>query len=304
MADTFESLWKRLLVYAPECPIPLAQEWINTAYSRILTKTNWSGLRAEGEFQIPASYTTGTVTVTQNTPDVVGSGTTWTSAMIGRQFLAQAVGPLYTVIAVPSATTLTLDRVYGGTTGASLTYEITLVYLTAPSDFLQFQAVMDRANNWRLHTNFRQEQIDTWDSKRSVTGTPTILATAPFTSSGLVRFEIWPRATSAKTYSYRYVKKPALLAASSDTPIWPVSSYALIQGALSELSLWPGLKSSPNLYHDLQQHSTHETAFKEEVQGLVLEEERINQSAVYYEGWENIPYAPIDAAYLQTHDIY
>lgn len=303
MADTFDTLWKRILVYAPETPVPLAQEFINTAYSRALTETNWAGLRAEGEFVIPATYNTGTVTVTQGSNAVTGAGTTWTAAMTGRQFFVGGVGPFYTFTQT-GTTTGTLDRVYGGTTVAGTTYDILQTYLTAPTDFLQFTAVMDRANNWRLHTNFRQEQIDTWDSKRSVAGTPTILATAPFSASGVVRFEIWPRTSAAKVYSYRYVRKPSALVAAADALIWPISGYALIQGALAELSMWPGTRMAKNPYYDLQQHMAHEQAFKEELGKLTLEDQRISQSAVTYEGWENVPYAPIDAAYLQTHDIY
>jgi hypothetical protein len=304
LAETFETLWKRLLIYAPECPIPLAQEWINTAYSRALTRTNWAGLRAEAEFVIPSTYNTGTVTVTQNSAAVVGSGTTWTSSMIGRQFFTGGNGPFYTITDVPSSTSLTLDRTYAAETSAGSTYDIVLVYLPVPSDFLSFQSVMDRSNNWRLHTNFRQEQLDTWDSKRSVTGTPTLLAAAPFTSAGLARYELWPRVTTGKTYSYRYVKKPSLLSAASDTPIYPISGYCLIQGALSELSSWPGVRSAPNIFYDEKQHMMHEVAFERELQGLVLEDEKINQTIVTYEGWENVPFAPIDAAYLQTHDVY
>lgn len=304
MADTFESLWKRLLVYAPETPIPLVQEFINTAYSRALTEVNWNAQRGEGEFIIPATYNTGTATVTQNSTSVSGVGTTWTSAMIGRQFFVTGRGPFYTITAVGSSTSLTLDRVYAGVSASGVTYDILSVYLTAPSDFLQFLAVMDRDNNWRLHTNFRQEQIDTWDSKRSVAGTPTILATAPYDSSGLVRFEIWPRATAGKTYSYRYIKKLAQLVNATDPLVWPISGYCLIQGALAEITMWPGLRGKPNPFYDLNQHNVHETLFKEELQKLILEDQRINQTAIIYEGWENVPYAPIDAAYLQTHDIY
>lgn len=304
MAETFETLWKRLLVYAPDIPLPLAQEWVNTAYSRILTKHNWSGLRGEAEFVIPPSYVTGTVTTTQSSLGVVGVGTTWTSAMIGRQFLVGSAGPFYTITDVPTTTSLTLDRAYGGASGALQTYDILQVYLPGPSDFLQFQAVLDRTNNWRLHTNYRQETIDTWDSKRSVGGTPTILAVAPNSPSGGIRFEIWPRIASGKTYSYRYVKKLPLLVNASDTLINPISGYAILQGALSELTMWPGLKNSKNMAFDPNGHTMRESAFKEEVQGLLLEDQRIIQDMITYEGWDNIPYAPIDASYMQTHDIY
>ena len=78
-----------------------------------------------------ADYTTGTVTTVATsgvTTTVTGSGTTWTTAMIGRSIRIDASdlaltlsgdGVWYEVASVPSATTLTLTRTYGGTAVAS-----------------------------------------------------------------------------------------------------------------------------------------------------------------------------------------
>lgn len=291
------------MVYAPECPPVLAQEFVNTSYARIIRAGNWSAVRGEGEFVIPATYSTGTANVTQSSTGVTGTGTTWTSAMIGRQFFTVGTGPFYTITDVPTSTSLTLDRVYGEATANLQVYDILLVLITLPTDFLKFQSVMDRANNWRLHTGFRQEQLDTWDSKRSVNGTPTILATAPYTSAGVPRAEIWPRVTSGKTYSYRYERKPVDLSAATDTTIYPISSDVIRLGSLVELAKWPGLAGAPNPYFNLDLHKINEMEFQVEVQRLLLDDQKILQTAVTYEGWESVPYAPIDANYIQTHDV-
>lgn len=77
-----------------------------------------------------ADYTTGTVGVTNASQTVTGSGTTWTTAMIGRWFVMndpaqQGQGYWYRISAVPSTTSLTLESAYVNTTVASgATYKI------------------------------------------------------------------------------------------------------------------------------------------------------------------------------------
>lgn len=74
-----------------------------------------------------ADYTTGTiVSITNGTTALVGSGTTWTSQMVGRYIKITPTdaagtgdGVWYEISAVPTATTITLVRAYGGTTIAA-----------------------------------------------------------------------------------------------------------------------------------------------------------------------------------------
>lgn len=74
-----------------------------------------------------ADYTTGTVTtLAANGTAVTGSGTTWTSAMIGRYIKIDSDGFWYEITAVGSTTTLTIKKAYQGTAIAagSETYTI------------------------------------------------------------------------------------------------------------------------------------------------------------------------------------
>jgi hypothetical protein len=297
--QTFEQLYKRILLWAPECPVPIAQECVNTAYSRALAAHSWTGLRGESAFSIPAPYTTGTVTVTLDSSSVVGVGTTFTSAMTGRQLIVNGSAPFYTVTFV-DATHLTLDRNYSGTSETT-TFEISLVYLTPQSDFLHFISVMDVANNWKLHTGFTQEQVDSWDTMRSSSGTPWILIPTTYDSSGRPRYEVWPRATGAREYLYRYIKKPALLSANSDRPIFPIRGDILREGALAEFSKWPGTSKLKNIFYDVGQFALHTAEFEKALSKARTEDQDIAQTAIRYDDWEGIPYAPIDAAFLQTH---
>lgn len=64
-----------------------------------------------------ADYTTGNVvSIANGATALVGSGTTWTSAMVGRFIRITSDGYWYEIAAVPSATTITLKKPYKGTT--------------------------------------------------------------------------------------------------------------------------------------------------------------------------------------------
>jgi len=309
MSDaTFEQLWRRILVYAPECPIPLAQEFVNTAYSRAVAYYPWSQLKMEDEFRIPTSYSTGTANVTNGSAAVVGTGTTWTSAMVNRQFYTDGTAPFYTVASFQDATNITLDRAYEKDTAATAAYVISVVYVEAPSDFLMFDVVRDLANNWKLRTNFTQGQLDVWDAERSFAGTSWIIAPAPprLVAAGVpvVRYELWPRPLpAAKTYAYRYTKRPPLLAASSDRPIYPIRGDSLRKGAMAELALWPGTATLKNSFYNLDQHRTLEQEFQAGLAEAWREDNEISQTAVKYDTSDEWQYAPIDAAFWQSHDV-
>jgi len=305
VADTFGQVWKELLVFAPGVPPTMAQKAVRDAYRRVVERYDWSGLRAESAMVIPTAYTTGTVAVTQGSATVTGTSTVWTSAMIGRQFIEGGQAPFYTIATFVSATQITLDRPYQGATKAAATYEITVAYLTAPTDLLRLDSVLDPDNFWRLRLNVTQESIDMWDAKRaysSAGASPRILAAAPYSSSGVPRFEIWPRTTAAKTYYIRYLKRPADLSADSDTLAFPIRGDVLRYGALSYLSMWPGVsKDAPNMIYNVGSHREFESLFQQELGFLERRDQDINLDSLWYDDWTGAPWAPIDSSFLQSH---
>ena len=77
-----------------------------------------------------ADYTTGTVSITNDTATVTGSGTTFTAAMVGRFIKVNADGFWYKITAFTSTTVITIEDTYQGTTvsgGAFTIGEMTLL---------------------------------------------------------------------------------------------------------------------------------------------------------------------------------
>lgn len=95
-------------------------------------------------------YETGTVSVTNGSSTVTGSGTTFDSTMVGMPFKIDENAELYTVHSVTNATTLVLRQVYNGDTGSGKTYKIApkgsplVRLLSVPDDvhFVEIDAVV------------------------------------------------------------------------------------------------------------------------------------------------------------------
>jgi len=72
-------------------------------------------------------YTTGTVSVTNGSATITGSGTTFTANMVGRYFKVTSEsgdGFYYRIASFTSVTSITLENVYEGSSGSGLNYEI------------------------------------------------------------------------------------------------------------------------------------------------------------------------------------
>jgi len=111
---------------------------------------DWKFLRAEGEIELIDAYTTGLMRLTngsvsvsgQDDPDVTGTANpVWALSMVGRAIVINGHPVVYRVATVTSATALTLDRAFmgttsdGGTTVDDYHYQIVQDRFDLPADF-------------------------------------------------------------------------------------------------------------------------------------------------------------------------
>lgn len=185
MAADFRTIVGRVQLRCPLASRFLVEDWVRTAFQEIAESRRWSWLYGFDQFLIPALYNTGTVTVTRNSTIVTGSGTTWTTDMEGRQFRTGTTNPIYTIVSVDSATQLTLDKVWGGSTASAQNYQIYLCYVSVPSDFASFISVYDPNFNWQLALDYTQNQLNAADAQRANTGNAYLLAWRDYTTSSI-----------------------------------------------------------------------------------------------------------------------
>lgn len=306
MAETFENVYRQVLLHAPQASPFLARNWVQNVYNRICDIDNWSWLRKESELILNAQKS-GTVSLTRSDATVTGvTAGLFASTDVGRQF--RVSGPPYTILSVDAgANTCELDRIYGGTTDTAATGYILDAYITMPEDFGRFIVVLDPANSWKLRLDVTEAELNLWDPARQSTGTPYAVASrrlSTLTSTlDRVQYELWPYVTSAKRYPYYYNARPETL---TDTDYFagPLRQRTdiILLGALAEAAEWPGPSSDKkNPYFNLNLADRKRAQFMKEIDGLSKADQEI-----YMTWWEtvsdNYRDVPYDSKYFQNHD--
>lgn len=103
----------------------LVNHSIQRALERISEFHDWPYyIQDKGVIETIAPYETGTITVTNGSKTITGSGTTFTSAMAGRKIRVAGGNAYYRIAAFVSTTEITLEYNYPGSTASAQTYKI------------------------------------------------------------------------------------------------------------------------------------------------------------------------------------
>ena len=95
-------------------------------------------------------YTTGTITATNDSTTITGSGTTFTALMVGRWIkIINGTDDWYRITAYTSATVITIANKYNGATTASLSYIIGEIPLI-PEDYQILPLYEAASNYWAI----------------------------------------------------------------------------------------------------------------------------------------------------------
>lgn len=115
-------------------------------------------------------YSAGTATISNGGVAVTGAGTTWTSAMAGRQFQITdgSDGNWYEILSVTNATSLTLKTPYVGTSVSGGAYRISQIFIfpseydDVPVDYAlsRFYESRNNAVRAQYHLNKYQAAVD------------------------------------------------------------------------------------------------------------------------------------------------
>lgn len=203
---------------------------------------DWDFLLKDDALATVNEYTTGTISLTQGSATVTGSGTTFTSAMVGRRILPSGSTRSYKITAYSSSTSITIESVYEGSTISGVSYSIAKDTFNLPrwiDDPKRIYSITDRYNNQALTQISRQEADRKFGARneigqpkyyipssrvRTLYSTGTVSATSAtfvitgsstaWTSSGLEAFDV------IQVGSYVYTIKSI----DSDTQITTVES--------------------------------------------------------------------------------
>lgn len=308
---TFGQIWNEVILYAPNVPVPLAQNFVKDAYVTVIDAHEWSEQMHETEIVVASEYSTGTVSVTNGSPTVtLATGTVTTDWENTRQFALfsnTGYAPFYDIVSVnTTANTMTLDRNYAGTTTTTGTYLVAQYFIEMPSgnSFSGILDVRDQTRNWRLRRQYHQASyLDRIDARRNYAGTPILYVPAqPRIASGVsnARYEFWPRIPAGTKLVIRYLTKTELSAA-TDYPLSAVPSRVILYGALARAALWPGTAERPNPFFSMDMHAQYEELFQRTLQEAVIRDQDRAQNLVTYS--EDDRGYPADARFIQEHGL-
>ena len=128
-------------------------------------------LMTEGFITTAAPYETGTVTATNGSKTITGSGTTFTAAMAGRKIRMGSENAYYRISAFVSTTEVTLEVPYQGTTGSAKTFSIYKDEYRLPAD-LDVYKVLRQIENSVAMVGIEASAFDIYEPTPQSQGSP------------------------------------------------------------------------------------------------------------------------------------
>lgn len=156
---------------------------INNAYKEVALAHNWEHLKVFSEMQTVANYTDGTVSIATGSYTIIGSGTTWTSAMEGRYFKSGNNDNPYRIVRVVSGNELVLQTPILESDGSGLSYTIWKRFYYLDSDVRRILDFGSWVNDGKIR-NKSNSFISDISTNISNTGRPDF-----FTVIGSDRFD-------------------------------------------------------------------------------------------------------------------
>jgi hypothetical protein len=309
MAETFGDVVRAVRQHASLAPALLCRQWVKQAWQDLTRRRiEWSWQRGEGEFLINVSKG-GTCDLTRANATVSGGTLGYLTTDVDRQFRAGTGTPIYTIIEASSSFYI-LDRPYGGSTAALAQATVFDAYVTVPSDFARFIAVLDVANAWRLNHLMTEDELNARDPQRSYTGTSWALVARRYktggnaTTVGLPQYELYPYQLAEKNYPFYYFKRADEITEELLLP-GPLQgrSDVLISGAIAYAAEWPGTADLKNPYYNSGLSASKRSQFNNAADRLEVIDEEIYNTWLETVNFARFPLAPADADYARSHDV-
>ena len=193
---------------------------VNSIVRDIYDRRTWSGLFIRGQIATSGFTVGGSVSVTQGSDQIVGTGTSWTPAVVGQQFRLGYNTPPYNILACdPFAQTLTIEMPWASNTYVSVGYFIAQYYYSMSSSIKYIHTAKNMLMAWRLRLDYTQQTLDSRDPWRATTFTPTALVQMPPTPNGDYQVELWPVPSIVQALPWiAYCQPPNLVDDSAGLP--------------------------------------------------------------------------------------
>lgn len=295
----FRQMASELLQWNPDLDPILAKRFINNAYRKVLDHRNWYGCFVRGILAVPSMYSVGTATFTNGSDTVTGVGTTWTAAMVGLQVRAGFSTPTATIVAVPNATTITMDQLWAPQTLAGIGYQIFSRYVSFGANVRRLLYVINQFQGYRMRLNLPQEALNEWDAWRATVGFTWAVASYAPSPAGEPLYELYPIPITQQGFPFlAYIQPPDFVNDEDCPPLW-IRSDVIVLKALPDALLHRGKASR---YYDPNTATFKMKESQLEIEKMARNDDNAAMRNLRWE-FEKYPFAQFGATFGQSHDV-
>ena len=295
----YRQMTSELLQWNPDLDPLSAGRMINNSFRRILDFRRWYGCVLHGVLQVPTMYSAGTATFTAGSQTVTGVGTAWNVTMVGLQIRVGFSTPTYTITAVGSPTSLTIDLPWAPQTMTNAGYQIFMRYASFGPNIKQLLVVINQFQGYRMKLHIPQEALNRWDAWRATVGFTYAIADYTPSQDSQPMYELYPIPITQQGFPFlAYTQPPDFVNDGDAPPLW-IRSDVVVLGALPDALLFRGKKSA---YYDPATAKFKSAQFAEELQKMGRNDDNSAMRGLIWE-YSRYPMSRFGSSFLQAHDV-
>jgi hypothetical protein len=267
------------------------KQQINGHIRKIYDRRTWYGLMIRGQIATTGITIGGTCQLIQGNNLVAGTGTQWTSSLIGLQFRNSYNNPPYNIINVdPVNQVLALEMPWASPTLTNASYFIQQNYYTVGPNIKYIHTAKNLIMAWRMQLGYNQQSLDAIDPWRIATFSPSCLVQMPPDPNGNYQVELYPSPAIIQPIPFIACVQPPNLVADTDSLPPYIRCDILVNFGISDALLWRGPKQ--NQYYDPATAQQKRGEAEQELQSLMLMDENLYRQDFHWK-WEDMRMAPM-----------
>lgn len=275
-----------VIAEVPDCDPEYVKTKINGIVRKIYDRRTWMGMFVRGQIPTSGFIQGGSVQVTQGSTSVVGTGTSWTSAVVGMQFRIGYNTPASTITFVDVLNqVLTLEMPWASPSFNAQGYFIAQYFYSIPN-IRYIHTARNLIMAWRLRMDLNQQTLDTMDPWRQSTFSPFALAQMPTDANGNYQVELYPVPSIVQALPYIAVVQPPNLVLDTATLPPYIRTDIVVKYALADAKVYRGPKL--NKYYDMVESQRLRSEAETELQWMANSDENLYRQNLLKE-IENIP---------------
>ncbi len=184
--------------------------WLNYTQNDLCDRWPWPFMESREAIVTVPDYTTGTISINSGSTTVTGIGTTFTSTMANAQYWIQFSGSndWYLITAYTSATSITVEEAYQGTSNLTATgYIIRKKYYSLSSSCDRVVDVLNMATPLKL-IQVDPRTIDDLRPNPQSTNAPYGYMMWSIDTSGNIQLVPYPYPSDSRVFELKTIKKP------------------------------------------------------------------------------------------------